>query len=332
MPRKKPISEQLFDKQLSFYDRALLAYRYQIEYNPAYRTFAGHFLGNNQDPKDISEIPLLPIRGFKDIDIIVEGKEPQIIFQSSGTGSMKRSRHYVADTYVYRTAIEQGFSEYFDPQATTILCYVPGYSSNPDSSLLWMLNHLVENDLSGLSRFLPLKQPLTKALFDDVSRPDRTLVLFGAAFGLLDLLDTGSDSLPNSAHIIETGGMKTYRREVTKEELRSRLSHGFEIPEMQIHSEYGMCELLSQMYAIGSEWFSTPHWMYASPRDPLNPERECAPGIEGKIGIIDLANIYSCPFLLTNDRGVMDQDGRISVLGRWNPANLRGCNFLMDQD
>lgn len=332
MPADLNIPDFIFHKEHTFFERAKQVYRYQIENNPYYRVFAGHFLSENQLPGSISEIPLMPIRVFKELNLIAEGKEPAITFKSSGTESMSRSRHHVADLQLYRTAIEKGFRQHFDPESSTLLCYAPGYSDNPDSSLLWMLNYLVDNDSTGMSRFLPLDQPLTKETIEQVRRLDRKIILFGAAFGLLDLLEAGSDPLPETAHIIETGGMKTYRREMSKTELRLRLSDGFGVPKAQVHSEYGMCELLSQMYAIGSQWFSTPHWMHVSIRDPLDPEAEVTPGEEGKIGVIDLANIYSCPFLLTEDRGVMNQDGKIAVPGRWSGADLRGCNFLIDRD
>ena len=332
MSNSNEITETLFDDEKPFLERAQFAYRYQVVNNPIYRVFASHFFGENQQPDSVAEIPLMPIRAFKELELIAEGKEPELTFKSSGTGSMSRSRHLVADSWIYRKAIQDGFNEHFDTEFTTILCYAPGYSDNPDSSLLWMLNHLIENDPIGLSQFLPLGQPLKKEMFEELYRPDRTIVLFGAAFGLLDLIDLGSSPLPKTAHIIETGGMKTYRREMSKQELRNELSDGFNLPKKQIHSEYGMCELLSQMYAIGSEWLTTPHWMHASIRDPEDPTRRYAPEIEGKIGIIDLANIYSCPFILTEDRGVADEEGRISVSGRWNPADLRGCNFLIDRD
>jgi len=332
MPGMPEIPSVLFNEKKSFFQRALFAYQYQVTNNPIYRTFASHYYGEKELPETLPVIPLLPIRAFKDMDLIVTGKRPAITFRSSGTTSMQRSRHLVADPQIYQTAVEKGFYNYFGQDTSTILCYAPGYSDNPDSSLLWMMNHLVENDPSGLSRFLTLGQPITSGLIKEISRPGRNIILFGAAFGLLDLLELGPVNLPESSHIIETGGMKTHWREIGKSQLRAELSKGFGIPESQIHSEYGMCELLSQMYAIGSLWFSTPHWMHASVRDPHDPARLCGPGEEGKIGIIDLANVYSCPFLLTEDRGVMNSEGKISIIGRWNPASLRGCNFLIGQD
>lgn len=333
MERKtQKIISVLFDESRSFLERAVFAFNYQREHNPAYATFASHFISGNKEPRRISEIPLMPIRAFKEMNLIVDGKQPEVIFKSSGTGTMNRSTHPVADLDLYRKSITEGFNKHFNLDRSTILCYTPGYADNPDSSLLWMLNYLTKQDFSGRSRFLPLDEPLTTETIESALDKDHTLILFGAAFGLLDLIEAGSSKLPKSAHIIETGGMKTHRREMSKHELRQRLSDGFGTDLMQIHSEYGMCELLSQMYAIGGETFKTPHWMKASVRNPEDPFDECAPEFEGKIGIIDLANIYSCPFILTDDRGLIDMDGNLSVLGRWQTAELRGCNFLIDRE
>jgi len=328
----RDIISVLFDENRSMLERAVFAFNYQREHNPVYATFAGHFIDGNREPKNLSDIPLFPIRAFKEMELIVQGKKAERVFKSSGTGSMNRSRHLIADMELYKKSITEGFTEYFDLDTSTILCYAPGYSDNPDSSLLWMLNYLIEQDCSGRSRFLPLGKPLTNEAIESVQTYNRTIILFGAAFGLLDLIEVGSVQLPETAHIIETGGMKTYRREMSKGELRQRLSEGFGIDPLQIHSEYGMCELLSQMYAIGGESFNTPHWMYASIRNPEDPFDETVPGFEGKIGIIDLANIFSCPFILTEDRGAMDIEGNLSVLGRWESAELRGCNFLIDRE
>lgn len=324
--------QQIFNSGISFWDKCLRVYSYQFLHQPVYNRFAGYYFEEGQSPANISEIPLLPIRGFKDTELIVEGKQPDITFKSSGTGSMKRSRHPVADLDLYKQSVLHGFEKLFNLSSTTILCYTPEYNDNPDSSLLYMLQYLINQDKKGLSRFLPLEQPLRSDLLRKIEDQDRTILLFGAAFGLLDLIEAGSCPLPQGSSIIETGGMKTHRREMTKQELRKRLSEGFDVPSSKIHSEYGMCELLSQLYSIGGEWFTAPGWVDVSIRDPQNPFRICSPGMEGKIGIIDLANLYSCPFILTEDRGVADENGRIAVLGRWPAASLRGCNFLIDRD
>lgn len=324
----------IFDPKFPFSEKFQAVLAIQLKKNPVYSSFANSFgiTLNSAGSIDYSTLPLLPIRAFKDTKILNSDCDEETVFQSSATGSSLRSKHIVADLKLYAKAIETEFYHHFPKDQFSILAYTPGYNENPDSSLIWMLNHLINRDSSGMSRFLPVGEPLYHKNYKSITSSGRKLILFGAAFGLLDLIDSGSDPLPEQACIIETGGMKTYRREIGKEDLRKRLSDGFSIPETQIHSEYGMCELLSQCYAIGSESFKSPDWVYVSVRDPNAPQRECLAGEEGKIGFIDLANIYSCPFILTEDRGVKDAEGNFQVLGRWNDLDLRGCNFLIDRD
>lgn len=322
----------LFDHNIPFLQRAQEVYSYQIKSSPVYRSFVtalGIALNHTPLPE---EIPLLPIRAFKDTTVLCEGCTGELLFKSSSTGDLGRSKHLISDPDLYRTSFRTEFYRHFPKDEYSILVYAPGYSDNPDSSLIWMLNDLVVSDKDRLSKFLPLNKPLVQESFSEITSAGKKLLLFGAAFGLLDLLDLGSDQLPENSCIIETGGMKTHRREISKSELRKRLSDGFGLPPSSVHSEYGMCELLSQCYAIGSEWFDSPDWVNVTIRDPQDPLKICRAGDEGKIGVIDLANIYSCPFILTEDRGVMNEEGKFRVLGRWSPRNLRGCNFLIERD
>lgn len=322
----------IFDDQVSLNKRAENVFKYQLKNNPVYKLFSDHFTVSSGDPIHFQEIPLLPIRAFKETKLCASEKHPEIVFKSSGTGSMDRSQHFVIDPNIYSTSILAEFKRHFDLSSSVILAYTPGYNENKHSSLIWMLNLLIKESKCELSQFLSLNKPLDEDLLDKIKQSDKNLILFGAAFGLLDLVELKPLQLGTHVSIIETGGMKTHRREMKKSELREVLSDGFGLPKSNIHSEYGMCELLSQFYAIGGEEFSFPHWTHVSIRDPKDSTRICEPDEEGKIGIIDLANIYSCPFILTEDRGVMDEKGRFKVLGRWSSTNLRGCNFLIDVD
>ncbi len=325
-----------FDKNRSFQEMALEVFRYQIENNAVYRTFC-ETLGLAQATK-VSDFPLLPIQAFKDAPIITisEQSEANIselpYFQSSGTAGMQRSTHYLLDTSVYKHSILKGMNEFYNIDDYVIWAYTPGYSENPNSSLIWMLNVLIEQDKTGLSRFLELNKPLPMRDFSKIKDAGKKLMIFGAAFGLLDVLEIETVNVPPDTIIMETGGMKTYRREMNKGDLHRTLAGRFGLPQGQIHSEYGMAELLSQAYSLGDEWFKCVPWMEVSIRNPKNPLECVANGKEGLIGIIDLANIHSCAFILTGDRGVMSEDGRFKVLGRWDPQNLRDCNFLIDQD
>ncbi len=304
---------------------------YQVKNNPVYARFTDALGLRPQKINDLKDIPLLPVRAFRETEMVTANGDPDLIFESSGTGGMKRSVHKVYDKQLCIDSVTRGFHRFY-PNNAVIWAYTPGYTENPRSSLIWMLKTLINRTGHKSSRFLPLDQPIQQAEADAAAGTGKPLILFGAAFGIIDLVEINEVTLPANAIVIETGGMKTYRRELDRKELHKRIASGFGISSEQVHSEYGMCELLSQAYSKETGWFETTPWMQVTIRDPENPARICEPGEEGLIGVIDLANIDSCSFLLTGDKGVSDESGRFSVLGRWNPLELRGCNFLIDQD
>ncbi len=280
----------------------------------------------------IDSIPLLPVEAFRETKIYAAGDHPpELEFRSSGTTEMRRSVHHVAYAEVYRRSLREGMAYFYDVDAMIFAAYAPGYDQNPHSSLMWMLRDLVENS-HPLSRFLIPGLPIDPAWLDHVRASGKTLMLFGAAFGLLDLAEKHPVALPESAIIMETGGMKTYRREISRHDMHRILAEAFSLPLGQIHSEYGMTELLSQAYAAGLGGFRTPPWLHVSIRDPKDPLRELPVGDEGLIGLIDENNLHSCPFLLTGDKGRLHPDGSFDVLGRYNPTQLRGCNFIMEEE
>lgn len=326
--------EFIFSDQ-PFEQKAQKVFEYQFVNNEVYRRFceALSYPSDRLERADGFLPPLLPVQAFKDIELSCKpGEKHELVFQSSGTGSMSRSKHLVVDSEIYRQSLLHGFRRFYDLENSVILAYMPGYSDNPDSSLIWMANELINQDETGLSRFLPLDESLDPKEIEAITKSGKHLILFGAAFGLVDLVEKSQLSLPASSYIIETGGMKTHRREMSRQEMHRKLAKGFGLAENHIHSEYGMAELLSQAYATGGKWFRTVPWMRASIHNPDNPQEELPPYHEGLIGVVDLANVHSCSFILTRDRGLADKDGRFQVLGRWNPKDLRGCNFLIEED
>lgn len=322
----------IFDDSLPFRERMQRVYQHQYVHQAVYRRFCDAL---DSGIKGSSTPPLLPVEAFREADIVSDAitlHSETPFFQSSGTTGMKRSRHWLADETLYQKAIFEGLRTFYPLDEFVILAYTPGYNDNPHSSLIYMLQQLIEADDTGLSRFLELNQPISQMALDAIRAEGKRVLLFGAAFGLIDLSEHFPQRLPENSLIIETGGMKTYRREIGRDELHQRLADAFFLDEKQVHSEYGMTELLSQAYADDSGWFRTPHWMRISIRNPGNPCETLPAGESGLIGIIDLANWHSCSFLLTGDRGVQQPDGRFKVQGRYRPENLRGCNFLIDQD
>ncbi len=326
-------AEYIFSDE-PFEEKARMVFKYQYERNAVYRRFCDA-LGVNVDTvlNDVDAIPLLPVRAFKDATITSEpDAEPELVFKSSGTESMQRSQHLVYDADLYRKSVLNGFNHFYDLNNAVILAYTPGYADNSNSSLIWMLNELIAHDEIKKSRFLKLNKPLSQGEVDDIKASGKQLILFGAAFGLLDLVDISEVSLPSNSVVIETGGMKTHKREMDRTAMHRQMATGFGIDISRIHSEYGMCELLSQAYTTGGKWFREVPWMQVSVRNADDHQEKLIPYHEGLIGVIDLANVHSCSFLLTGDRGIMDEQDRFQVLGRWNPKDLRGCNFLIDED
>lgn len=321
----------IFSDRYSFEEKAARIYEYQRRGNPVYKRFCDA-LGAGVAPGG-KPYPLLPVHAFKDARVRTgEGWEADLDFVSSGTTEMSVSSHQVRDASLYRASLLEGFRQHYKPVKSVVWAYTPGYGERPQSSLVWMLQELIESTGSPLSGFLSLEHPLKEAAIKSVEETGRILILFGPAFGLLDLVEAGSPKLPANSIVIETGGMKTHRKEITRKDLHRRLSRGFGLDYSRIHSEYGMAELLSQAYAIGGDWFRTPPWLQFSIRNPHNPSEEQPVGREGLIGLIDLANVHSCAFLLTGDRGTSDGEGRFQVHGRWKQDDLRGCNFLLYND
>lgn len=286
----------------------------------------------SSDFVDLSNIPLLPIEAFRDSSVYaLNDRPPDLIFRSSGTTTSVRSRHLVAYKEQYQEAIFQGLHFFYPLEEFVVLGYTPGYSQNPESSLVWMIDQMIKRDDSGLSGFLELNGPMDVDRLKQIELSGKKVMLFGAAFGLMDIIEKYPCKLPADSVVIETGGMKTYRREMTRSQMHTYLARGFDLEESRIHSEYGMTELMSQAYSQGDEWFKCPPWMKVSIRDPFNPLQALADGVEGLIGIIDLANWGSCPFILTGDKGVRRNDGSFQVNGRWSKYHLRGCNFLIGE-
>jgi hypothetical protein len=223
--------------------------------------------------------------------------------------------------------------------------YVPGYIDNPASSLLSMMGAIVA-ELEDVAMMISSPQELSKTLQEDSSSP---VVLFGAAFGLVDFVD-GPDGglmvrdqnvpvnddapqqLPNGSIIIETGGMKTHRRELSRETLHHLLSEGFGVPRSHIHSEYGMCEMTSQAYSMDGVWFAPTRLARFVVKDLAAPLQSVPHGSVGRLGVLDAGNINSCPWFLTDDLAIQRDDGAVQVLGRREKSVARGCNYMVDVD
>ena len=307
-----------------FEEIALDLFNYQIINNPIYKNYAKLVL-RNKTPINIYEIPFLPIDFFKSNEVICKNKNVETIFLSSGTGG-ERSKHLISDIELYKQSFLKSFELFYgDISQYCILSLLPNYREQGASSLVYMVDELIKESKNKLSGFYLNNYEKLAETINVVEEKNQKTILFGVTYALLDFAEQFPTKL-KSTIIIETGGSKGKRKEYIKEELHNILKQSFCLEN--IHSEYGMTELLSQSYSKSNGVFKSPPWKKIIIRDPHDPFSIVETNKTGGINIIDLANIYSCPFIATQDLGKTYEDESFSILGRFDNADLRGCNQL----
>ncbi len=310
-----------------FVQAALQTFGYQYQHNQVYQRFCT-LLGRTPDKvRQLTDIPFLPIEFFKSEAVYCGNERPSTVFTSSGTTGSQTSRHYVKDLAVYQQSFRQGFADFYgDIEEYTVLALLPSYLERTGSSLITMVADLIERSGSADSGFYLNEYDLLAKKLTSLDRSGRKVLLIGVSFALLDLVETHRFQLKNTI-VMETGGMKGRRKELIREELHAILCEGFGVEH--IHSEYGMTELLSQAYSAGSGLYESVRWLKVLIRDTNDALSYQRPLKTGGINLIDLANIHSCSFIATQDLGRLHPDGRFEVLGRFDNADIRGCNLLI---
>lgn len=310
-----------------FRSLALDIFRYQFENNIPYRSFCDLLYKHPSDINKIEDIPFFPIQFFKSHKVL-SSKDPYMkTFSSSGTTGSIVSNHYVTDIDVYKTSYLKGFENFYGPiEDYVVLGLLPSYLEREGSSLIYMVNDLIEKSGRSESGFyLNNFEALTETIIQLEKKKQKTL-LIGVSFALLDLIEAHQFNLKYFI-VMETGGMKGRRKELIRSELHSRLKAGFGVES--IHSEYGMTELLSQAYSKGEGLFECPPWMKVLTRETEDSLSIQGFNKTGGLNIIDLANINSCSFIATQDLGKIRKDGVFEVIGRFDNSDIRGCNLMV---
>jgi hypothetical protein len=322
--QQKLISGEQFD----FEQLALEVFRFQSKHNPVYAHYINMLNLDINNVSSLTQIPFLPIECFKYHNVVSTQEEASFVFQSSGTtkGANARSKHQITNLDFYKKHSVNLYEQVFGSlKNTAVLCYVPSYHENPQSSLLFMLQHFIEYSSTAESGFYSFKSDelIRNAL--NANALGKKVVIFGVTYALLELAAKKVDL--SFAHIIETGGMKGKHKEQTRSEVHETLCAAFNTNH--VSSEYGMTELLSQFYSL-SEGIFKPHTaarvIIRSPEDPFHLTNETS---RGALNIIDMANVHSCSFIATDDVGELLPDGSFKVTGRLDTAEVRGCNLLM---
>lgn len=310
-----------------FQNYAIETFRHQSKNVKAYAEYLSLLGVSSESVDSVERIPFLPIQFFKSRNIIAEKQQPEVTFSSSGTTGTETSRHLVSSLSIYRESFTKGFNLFYgNPQDYCILALLPSYLEREGSSLIYMVEELVQQSNNPNSGFFLNQLSDLADLLERLDSVGQKVLLIGVSFALLELAEKFSFQLKNTI-VMETGGMKGRRKEMIRGELHEIFCNAFGVSA--IHSEYGMTELLSQAYSSGNGVFQCPPWMQVRIRDPYDPFSYVSVGRSGAINVIDLANQNSCSFIQTDDLGKMNTDGSFEVLGRMDNAQVRGCNLLV---
>ncbi|TXE09637.1 acyl transferase [Seonamhaeicola algicola] len=311
----------------AFEKKALEIFKFQFENNSVYRSFCDLLYKTPSDVKTIEDIPFLPIQFFKSRTVLSSNSAIETIFTSSGTTGQNTSKHHVTNLKVYQDSFNLGFSHFYgNIEDYVVLALLPSYLERKGSSLIYMVDALIKQSKQPESGFYLNNLSELKNTLTTLDCEGKKILLIGVSFALLDLVETYKFNLKNTI-IMETGGMKGRRKELIRNELHNILKHGFGVDE--IHSEYGMTELLSQAYSKGNGIFNCPHWMRVLTRDTEDPLSIQKPRKTGGLNIIDLANINSCAFIATQDLGRLNTNGSFEIIGRFDHSDIRGCNLMV---
>lgn len=322
-------TEDLFtiSSKRDFEKMTLKVFRHQYDNNSVYNDFCSFLKKDKSNVKSILDIPFLPIQFFKSHTILSSNNDVQETFTSSGTTGMQTSKHFVTDISIYEQSYRNAFSEFYgNIEDYCVLALLPSYLERDGSSLIYMVDDLIKSSKHEDSGFyLNNYEELANKLID-LDRSGQNIILIGVTYALLDIVEKYQFQLKNTI-IMETGGMKGKRKEIIREELHTILCNGFGVSN--IHSEYGMTELLSQAYSLGNGIFECPPWMQILIRDTEDALSYVNYGKTGGLNVIDLANFNSCSFIATQDLGRKNPNHSFEVLGRFDNSDIRGCNLMV---
>ncbi|PIP53756.1 MAG: acyl transferase [Bacteroidetes bacterium CG23_combo_of_CG06-09_8_20_14_all_32_9] len=310
-----------------FENIAFKTFWYQVKNNFVYKKYLELLKIKPESVNSISKIPFLPVEFFKSHKVTTFTEKAETVFTSSGSTGKETSKHYVHKLSVYRKSFIQSFQLFYGaPQEYCFFALLPLYLEREGSSLVYMVNELIKlSDCKDSGFFLNNISGLNQTL-KKYYKSSQKVILLGVSFALLDFADALPQHLSDNFIVMETGGMKGRRKEITRTELHKTLCNKLGVTT--IHSEYGMTELLSQAYSIGNGIYYCPPWMKIFIRDIYDPFSLAAKSTGG-INVIDLANQYSCSFIETQDLGKFHNNSSFEVLGRFDNSQMRGCNMFI---
>ncbi|MBS1491252.1 MAG: acyl transferase [Bacteroidetes bacterium] len=321
-PPLTPVNEGNFD------DIALSLFQYQYKNNHLYQTYVKEVGKDVSKIKTVRDIPFLPIRFFKTHRVVTGEWHPEVTFTSSATTGSTVSSHSLPSLASYLKNTTHIFESFYGRLTDYhFLALLPSYVERKGSSLIAMIDHFIHSDQSGESGYFLTNYEALISQLTKLSKSKKKTMIWGVSFALLDFAEKFELDL-SECIIMETGGMKGRRKEWIRKELHDFFGKRFN--SSQIHSEYGMTELMSQGYSPANGYYHGPKWMKILIRDMNDPFGWERQGATGGINVIDLANAHSCAFIETEDLGRINGNLGFEVLGRMDNSDLRGCNLLLN--
>lgn len=309
----------------SFETIALEIFKKQYNGNQIYKAYVNALHISVDSVQSLTAIPFLPISFFKTHQVVCKGELPKLFFESSGTTAATNSRHFVADPQLYEHALLKGFESFYGtPKDYTFLALLPSYLERKNASLVYMTKLLMKESGHTANGFYLTEWEELAQTLQQLNVQNQKTILLGVTFALLDFATAYPMNLQNTI-VMETGGMKGRKEEWTRTEVHDFLQKQWNLKN--IHSEYGMTELLSQAYATHNGIFKPSPTMKVLIRD-INDPFEIKKSGNGCLNIIDLANVHSCAFIATEDIGTLYENGSFEVNGRMDHSALRGCSLM----
>lgn len=310
-----------------FEQAALEFFSWHQLHNSVYKAFCKSIGKTTENVHSVHEIPCLPVNLFRYNKILPDNFAADLFFETSGTTSTETGKHYIADPALYIASAMNCFGNFYgNIEDYVVLALLPGYLERQHSSLVYMVDHWIKQSNKSESGFYLYNHDKLFATLSSLQNNNQKTMLIGVTHALTDFAGKYSVQFPELV-VMETGGMKGRRKELPRAELHALLKNSFGVPS--IHSEYGMTELLSQAYSKADGVFRCPPWMQVLLRDTNDPLSPPQNKTSGAINIIDLANMYSCPFLATDDTGILHSDGSFEITGRMDFSVIRGCSTMI---
>jgi hypothetical protein len=310
-----------------FQKAALEMFHHQYDRNLIYRRYCDHINVDRNTVHCLEDIPFLPVSLYKSQEVKTGNFLEEAVFYSSSTSGQGQSKVLVQSLSAYEDIAAHCFRFFLGDSAQYChLALLPSYLEREGSSLVYMMESFIRSSHYAESGFYLYNH---RELYETMIRmrdQGTPVILWGVTFALLDFAGRYSIDF-EGLRIIETGGMKGRGRELVRMELYEILRTSFK--GVALHSEYGMTEMMSQVYSRKDGLFSPPPHVKVMVRDVMDPLQTFLEGKHKGINMIDLSNVDTCCFLALGDMGNVYADGQFEILGRIDFEDLRGCNLMM---